>query len=369
MNNLDDEKTRFGAEDNDATQYESTEETQYESEMTPNQNDDVNEDEVEVKDAKPSLWKRAAIGGGAGLLIGGVATMLMGMKKADEPEPDKNDENATQDASRPDWADDEIPIASSVNDDMSFGEAFAAARAEVGAGGAFEWHGQVYGTFTAAEWNAMSPAEKAEYGDHFSWNKIDQSESDVAQHSNSSQLSSHSPHSSHDHAAENVSHTQPQSDKDDDIEVITSDHHKPGQANHSAEQNNHTEQNQNTDQHQNSEQGMHPMLSGLQNEGHEVEVLGVIHDDASDANLGAMKIDGQDVILIDVDNDLSFDVMASDLNHNNKVDPGEALDIQDQHITVADLGGILNAPSDSYNPTGDVMANNDDFSNDIPYEG
>lgn len=38
-----------------------------------------------------------------------------------------------------------------VNDDMSFEEAFAAAREEVGAGGIFVWHGEAYNTFYAEE--------------------------------------------------------------------------------------------------------------------------------------------------------------------------------------------------------------------------
>jgi hypothetical protein len=43
------------------------------------------------------------------------------------------------------------PIATGVNDEMSFGEAFAAARAETGPGGVFTWHGQNYHTFVAGE--------------------------------------------------------------------------------------------------------------------------------------------------------------------------------------------------------------------------
>jgi hypothetical protein len=50
-----------------------------------------------------------------------------------------------------------------VNDDMSFGEAFAAARAEVGPGGVFHWHGGIYNTYTAAEWNAMSTDQKHDF--------------------------------------------------------------------------------------------------------------------------------------------------------------------------------------------------------------
>jgi len=50
-----------------------------------------------------------------------------------------------------------------VDDDMSFGEAFAAAREQVGAPGVFEWHGNTYGTYYAEEWNDMSVADRSEF--------------------------------------------------------------------------------------------------------------------------------------------------------------------------------------------------------------
>ncbi|MCF0186634.1 MAG: hypothetical protein HUJ98_09145, partial [Bacteroidaceae bacterium] len=56
----------------------------------------------------------------------------------------------------------DIPIAH-VSDTMSFNEAFAAARQEVGPGGVFEWHGSVYGTYYASEWNAMSEEQHNEW--------------------------------------------------------------------------------------------------------------------------------------------------------------------------------------------------------------
>lgn len=49
--------------------------------------------------------------------------------------------------------------------EMSFDDAFAAAReAAGGSGGVFEWKGGLYGTFLADEWNEMSDDAKAEYG-------------------------------------------------------------------------------------------------------------------------------------------------------------------------------------------------------------
>lgn len=66
-----------------------------------------------------------------------------------------------------------VDFAEGVNDDMSFNEAFAAARAEVGAGGAFEWRGQIYGTYYADEWEAMSDSEKDAFGDKFDFGGAD----------------------------------------------------------------------------------------------------------------------------------------------------------------------------------------------------
>lgn len=57
----------------------------------------------------------------------------------------------------------DMDVATGVDDSMSFNQAFAAARHEVGPGGLFVWHGNTYGTYYANEWNAMSPDDKAQY--------------------------------------------------------------------------------------------------------------------------------------------------------------------------------------------------------------
>ena len=57
----------------------------------------------------------------------------------------------------------DMDVATGVDDSMSFNEAFAAARHEVGPGGMFVWHGNTYGTYYANEWNAMSPEEHDQY--------------------------------------------------------------------------------------------------------------------------------------------------------------------------------------------------------------
>lgn len=57
----------------------------------------------------------------------------------------------------------EAPFADSVNDDMSFNEAFASARSEVGAGGIFEWKGNSYNTYTKEEFDRMTDEEQGDY--------------------------------------------------------------------------------------------------------------------------------------------------------------------------------------------------------------
>lgn len=65
---------------------------------------------------------------------------------------------------------DAAPHATAVSDEMSFNDAFAVARGEVGPGGVFDWHGQHYNTYTAEEMKAMSDEQKNDFfasvGDH-----------------------------------------------------------------------------------------------------------------------------------------------------------------------------------------------------------
>lgn len=57
----------------------------------------------------------------------------------------------------------EASVATQVNDNMSFDEAFAAARHETGQGGVFLWRGELFNTYYKEEWNAMTPEQKSEF--------------------------------------------------------------------------------------------------------------------------------------------------------------------------------------------------------------
>jgi len=56
-----------------------------------------------------------------------------------------------------------IDISQRVTNDMSFDQAYASAREEVGPGGVFWWHGNVYNTYTVEEWQGLSLAQRQEF--------------------------------------------------------------------------------------------------------------------------------------------------------------------------------------------------------------
>jgi predicted small secreted protein len=54
-------------------------------------------------------------------------------------------------------------VATHVTDEMSFDDAFKTARQEVGAGGYFEWNGNLYNTYYKEEWDNLSAKDREEY--------------------------------------------------------------------------------------------------------------------------------------------------------------------------------------------------------------
>ena len=118
---------------------------------------------AKAKKPVPRFWKSVMVGGVPGILIGAgsVAATSAGIYNG-EAEDQESDVDSGGSAGAG-ASNVEILEAHSVNDDMSFNEAFAAARAEVGPGGAFSWHGQVYGTYRGddQEWLDMSAEDRA----------------------------------------------------------------------------------------------------------------------------------------------------------------------------------------------------------------
>ena len=115
-----------------------------------------------------SAWKQVTLGGVSGILMG-AGLLYAGQAAAQELGKEETpEEGKTEDVTAPEPGETSHTLenglqVTAVNDDMSFGEAFAAARAEVGPGGVFHWHGGIYNTYSADEWNNMSVEQKHDF--------------------------------------------------------------------------------------------------------------------------------------------------------------------------------------------------------------
>ena len=127
-------------------------------------------------------WKKIAIGGTSGILMGagGMVAALAYAASAEDNEVDdqsiSNDDldipvmvinaddaddlfvNRNQVA---DNGDNDLDVEMAyVDDELSFSDAFAEARGQVGPGGVFEWRGGVFNTYYVEEWDALSGEER-----------------------------------------------------------------------------------------------------------------------------------------------------------------------------------------------------------------
>ncbi len=260
----------------------------------------VADEAPETRKGMPKLAKIGAAGV-TGLVLGGVGVMLT---SATLPESDsaedvlKNMEDDVETFGNEETtggyhlSDDKVEFADNVNDGMTFGEAFAQARSEVGAGGAFVWHGNVYGTFNAQEWNAMSPEEQAEWSSHFDWNHIDTT------------------------SQESVATEEPvEVENEETLEIIEEE---PAE--------------------EEDEEITEPRPVGNDEEElPEVEVISIVDDRESGIGYVEMNIDGHESYFIDQDGDGNFDVLISDLNDNGEIDEGEMVDISDTGLTMQEV--------------------------------
>lgn len=108
----------------------------------------------------------ASLAGAAGVVVGLLTPVQLFPQSSEIEDGDIDAENETApdiSSGNSHYVGHEMEVATTVDDSMSFSQAFAAARNEVGAGGLFTWHGHTYGTYYAEEWNAMSPADKEQY--------------------------------------------------------------------------------------------------------------------------------------------------------------------------------------------------------------
>ena len=217
-------------------------------------------------------------------------------------------------------ATDEGVRVAQVNDDASFGEAFADARAQVGAGGVFEWRGHVYGTYYEEEWDNMTPEQRAQYQSKIDYGTI---------------------------AGDNVN--------------TGADSATPT----SASSNTYTHA---SSTHATQQQGeaIAPNTEMVAENDVDIKVLGVetVEDETGRSRIMAgIEVEGHQGLLVDVDNDQVMDVMMVDMNNDGQITSNEVADIAELNISVDDLQQHIAA---NQNPQG-LLACNDgmpDYVND-----
>lgn len=198
-------------------------------------------------------WKPVTIGGFTGVLMGASTMQAMQIIKSMQAG------NAAEEGSSVDQLN-----ATISDDDMSFREAFNAARAELGPGGVFSWHGNLYNTYTADEWTAMTDEEKDTFAQQVQ-TSMNTEDIDVTVASNASGES------------DVVMAAEPANTSDDDVRVV----------------------------------------------GYGDVTL----DNGQNITVEELDVNGQRVAVIDVDQDGEGDYAMSDLNHNRQMDEGEVIDL------------------------------------------
>ncbi len=327
-----------------------SEETVYDKEKTPTRenkpatqaNATNKNPELTPKKKKGNAGVIVGVGAAAGVLLGAAGAILSANAAEQPPVDDGNTEENTNTEKSVDndttsgIIDDSIDVAESVNDDMSFSEAFQEAREEVGPGGAFEWHGNIYSTFTAEEWNEMSAEEKEEYNSHFNWG----AESDDATtgetpepENNVTSIAEAGVDINIDGDGNNVTVIVNPENQEDGGEPLPGDPELPET----------------------------PILEPTPTiDADDVEILGVV-ELPDGGNAGLLDVDGQEVVLVDVDGtDDTFEFMASDLNADGVLDDSEVVDISEDNISVSEFADNY-LGDDAYYAMDDTT---DDYIND-----
>lgn len=218
-------------------------------------------------------WKPVTIGGFTGILMG-AGTMYFYQTSA------SSEANAEAPVER------KLVEVTEPGEDLSFAKAFEAARAELGPGGVFRWHGNVYNTYTAEEWDAMPQHQKHQFAARIepevSVDEIDtQQMTYVAKH--------------------------------DEVEVATPLPQTVDAVSEVKEEDVTVAQNTQPD-----------------NDDVDVRIVGeeqLMAPNGQYIGVQEVELNGRRVTVIDVDNDGYGDYAMSDLNHNGIPEEGEVIDL------------------------------------------
>ncbi|GAB3769818.1 hypothetical protein GCM10028818_06600 [Spirosoma horti] len=123
-------------------------------------------------DANTSQKKVLGIAAATMLLGGAAWAVSHKIKEQGKEHGDSSTESDTSTTTSTVVLPDDVDVAGKVTDNMTFEQAFTAARQEVGMGGVFSWHGHWYNTFEKEEWNSLSLEQRQEYTENITGEKL-----------------------------------------------------------------------------------------------------------------------------------------------------------------------------------------------------
>lgn len=263
-------------------------------------------------------WKPVTIGGVTGILmgagaIGGLQALASGSNEVIASVPENS------------------PLKTTViNDSMSFGEAFDTARAQLGPGAVFTWHGHIFNTYTKAEWDAMPHPAKEELSEQVKPEKtVDEIDTDQIA---TDQIAANTTLA--DDQTDN--HTKELSQEDTSIKEETKEVADKGSATVEEPPVEKPKEQPDEDvtisanQEGNAQFVQETTWDELTKEENDVRILGYKELELEDGTSFVMQgidINGQRVAVIDVDKDGEPDIAMTDLNHNLQMDEGEVIDL------------------------------------------
>ena len=343
------------------------------------------------KETKPAKGNNTAekAAYAAGGFVAGAASMAAGdvfaTAKTEEVEKAPEEHSQIDPANSPSEHDaivasDEGLRVAQVDDDKAFAEAFADARAQVGPGGVFEWHGKVYGTFYKDEWDQMSAEERAEWQSKVDYNDL-RDENEAQQYAQHQDTQAQEPVQN-----TNVHQTSQSQEQEPAVEIADIrkvDVDGNGQLDTVVELNNGVmfadldhngvadvaaadvngdgmisndevadvrAENIVMPQAPDGTTSVSQQSGG--NDDVDVHVIEVGQADLDGngmaENVALVEIDGNEVMLVDIDHDNVADVMITDMNGNGQIDGNEIVDITGEGVgmpTMSD-GDLFMAQND-----------------------
>lgn len=303
----------------------------------------------------PSLWKSVLVGGIPGIIIGlggsmayeAVANSSKAVKEplteSAETEPAETEQEEIQEEKAT------IKEAHSVNDDMTFDKAFAAARAEVGPDGYFIWNGKVYGTHRGddPEWLAMTEEERAEHSRQILAQvhhrpfvvKEDEVEADETEMNNEATTNDEPTLDEFKEVEDNdeISAAAEQEEVEDEIAFT-----EPEETEDNSDAESAYEPEQSVEDNEEPEEDIESELEEetVEEEGTDVQITGVgvtATEDGSVVTLGIGEVSGSYAEFRDMDSDGEIDTVLIDSNDDGRIDADEIIDTTGEGLTVTDM--------------------------------